>query len=613
MTRMLLLVLALVAVNDPANLSLARPLENQTAGTTSGSISGRVLSGTAPVARVLVTAELGDGSRPAQALTDDDGRYRLENVPPGRYLVTAERAGWIKTYYGSPRPGRPPGSRVAVTDGAQITLDIPIVRGGVIAGRIVDESGNPMTRVWPWLLEERVVGNRRVIARATFQAVGSFERGTDDRGEFRLFGLPPGTYYLVVTPSIASGARLTSDAEVRWAAQPAADAGAPPAQGTVAGYAPYFFPGTTDPSNAQAIVIGPGQVREGLTWRVGFVNVARVAGSVTRSDGAPLGQTRIELVPRESRALLEGSQRLGSVSREGQFAFQNVAPGSYTVRVRAASAAAAPAAAPAAGAAPSGRPVIPRPPAYDLWGQAEITVSGQDVENLAIQLLPAASIAGRLAFAPGAATPPADLTQIRLEFIPTDALAASAVAAGSINTGSRAEIDADGTYRVTGLAPDRYTVIASWPGMRNGDGLTGWWLTNVRAAGRDLGDAPIDVAANATVTDVTIAFSDRIGAIEGTLSDAADRPAPEYFVLAFPVERSSWTTTSRRVVAPVKPATDGRFRIPGVLPGEYYLAVVTAVGQEEHADPAFLEAILPAAIKISVAAGETRQQDVRIK
>ena len=129
---------------------------------------------------------------------------------------------------------------------------------------------------------------------------------------------------------------------------------------------------------------------------------------------------------------------------------------------------------------------------------------------------------------------------------------------------------------------------------------------------RDLGDAPIDVRANAEVTGISIGFRDRVGAIEGLLSDAAGRPAPEYFVVAFSADRASWTTTSRRFVAPVRPGTDGRYRVNGLLPGDYYLAVVTAVGQDESADPAFLEAILPSAIKITVTAGEVRRQDLKI-
>jgi hypothetical protein len=173
-------------------------------------------------------------------------------------------------------------------------------------------------------------------------------------------------------------------------------------------------------------------------------------------------------------------------------------------------------------------------------------------------------------------------------------------------------VAADGSFRVDGLAPDRYIAAATWPGMRTGDGTVGWWLTTILVDGRDLGDGPIEVPPNANVGDVTIAFGDRIGAIEGVLTDAAGRPAPEHFVIAFPVERASWTPASRRMVPPVRPGTDGRFHLAGLLPGEYYLAVVTAVDQDEATDPAFLEAILPGAIRIAVPEGRTVRQDLRI-
>ena len=150
MTRVVILVIAGLLEIEAGSRFFH---QNRPEKTTPGFVSGRVLDGSTPVARVLVTAEPGDGSRPVQALTDDDGRYQLANLAPGRYLLTAAKAGWVTTYYGSPRPGRPPGSRVAVADAARVNLDIPIVRGGVIAGRIVDESGRPMPRVWPWLLE----------------------------------------------------------------------------------------------------------------------------------------------------------------------------------------------------------------------------------------------------------------------------------------------------------------------------------------------------------------------------------------------------------------------------------------------------------------------------
>jgi hypothetical protein len=94
---------------------------------------------------------------------EDDGQFSFSGLPAGRYLVTATKHGWIATHYGSPRPGRPPGTRVAVNDGARVAITVPMVPGAVIAGRMVDSNGQPLPHLFPILLESRVVGERRLI------------------------------------------------------------------------------------------------------------------------------------------------------------------------------------------------------------------------------------------------------------------------------------------------------------------------------------------------------------------------------------------------------------------------------------------------------------------
>jgi hypothetical protein len=571
-------------------------------------LGGRVVRDGTPVVRALVSINAGDGRADRSTVTDEDGRFVFERVPAGRYLVTASKSGWVKTYFGSPRPGHPPGVRVAVEDGARLNIDIPIVPGSVIAGRIVDEAGRPMARQWPWLLESRMVGDRRMLARMRFPYdIGSFEQSTDDRGEFRLFGLPPGTYYLTVNPSIANGARLTTAAEVRWAMQPpAAAAGPAPDPGPIAGYAPLYFPGTPDPSEATAIVVGPGEVREGLEFRVGFVPMARVGGVVLRQDGSPPPGATIQLIPRDAKVSLEGGLGLrAGADRNGRFTLQNVPPGEYRMTAQSNAGAAGG----GAGSPPGTDNPRTTPPD---WAQADVVVNGRDVEGIGLTLAPASSITGRIVFDGTTARPPADLKTIRLQFIASDAMAMAMAGAGSAGTLQTATVDADGTFRIEGLAPNRYLATASWPGMRTGDGTAGWWLTTMHVGARELVDAPIDVPPNAEVRDVRITFRDRIGAIEGVLADAAGRPAPEYFVIAFPAERTSWTTVSRRAVPPVRPGTDGRFRLVGLLPGDYFLAVVTAVDPDDLSDAAFLDGIVPGAIRIALGAGETRRQDLRI-
>ena len=584
--------------------------QTQSAGPSSAAtaiLAGRVFragqTGNPAVPRAVVSVGLGDGSGDRQTVTDDQGRFTVEGLAAGRYLVTVSKTGWVTTFYGSPRPGRPPGVRVAVADGARVNVDVPLVPGGVIAGRIVDHDGRPMAREWPWLLEQRLVGNRRLLARTRFPyTIGAFERSTDDQGEFRLFGLEPGTYYLVVNPSITAGVRLTTQDEVRWALQPAGAATPPPAQGSVAGYASIYFPGTTDPAEAQPIVVGPGEVREGLTFRVSYVLVARIEGVLRRADGTSAAGARVSLDARVPKAALEGSSRGTTADANGRFTFASVPPGDYRITARSA---------PATAARPTeGAPAPPQAPL--LWGQTDLVVSGQDIQGLNITLAPAAEIAGQLSFTAMTLKPPSDLSVVRLQFVATEALALAQVGGGSGLTTYTANVGGDGSFRVPGLPPGRYTVNATWPGMRTGDGTTGWWLTSLAIGGKDIGDAPIDVQPNENIANVTIGFRDRIGAIEGLLTDAAGRPAPEYFVLAFPSDRASWTTTSRRVVPAVRPATDGRFRMIGLPAGEYFIAVVTAVNAEEAMDPAFLEPILPSAIKVTIREGEVLRQDLKI-
>ena len=178
-------------------------------------LEGRVMRGSSPVIRATVTLDASDGRSKRDTVTDENGRFQFDRLPGGRFLLTATKTGWVPSHYGSPRPGRPPGTPVTIAEGARVSVQMSMIPGSVIAGTIVDEKGRPLARQFPWLLERRLVGDRYVIARVRLPLdVGYFERSTDDRGEFRLFGLPPGTYYLVVSPSIASG-RVTTADEVR--------------------------------------------------------------------------------------------------------------------------------------------------------------------------------------------------------------------------------------------------------------------------------------------------------------------------------------------------------------------------------------------------------------
>jgi hypothetical protein len=99
--------------------------------------------------------------------------------------------------------------------------------------------------------------------------------------------------------------------------------------------------------------------------------------------------------------------------------------------------------------------------------------------------------------------------------------------------------------------------------------------------------------------------------LSGRLLDQADRPAPELFVMAFPVNPSLWHERSRWIREPAHPSSDGHFVFRGLPAGEYYLAVLPTL-EREWREPANLEQVIPGALRVLLAEGERHAQDIRL-
>jgi len=171
-----------------------------------------------------------------------------------------------------------------------------------------------------------------------------------------------------------------------------------------------------------------------------------------------------------------------------------------------------------------------------------------------------------------------------------------------------ATIDADGRFTFSSVMPGRYR--ASPSSIRVGEKL--WWPVSALLDGRDLLDQPLDAIGTTDVTGITITYTDRPTELSGLMLDAAGHPAPEYHIIVFSTERSNWRSLSRRIQQ-VRPGADGRFMFRNLPPGEYFLGAVTDVEDNEWFDPAFLEPLAAASIKLTLAANEQKVQDIRIR
>jgi protocatechuate 3,4-dioxygenase beta subunit len=141
-----------------------------------------------PKATVTLTQDFRQGAS-ATFVTGSDGRFVFPAIPPGQYRLTAKRNGYADTEYGR-RGANGSGSSITVAAGANLKdVNLTMIAYGAISGRISDGDGEPVVGAVVVALRYTYSNGRR-----TLTEVKAVE--TNDRGEYRLFWLPPGKYYI---------------------------------------------------------------------------------------------------------------------------------------------------------------------------------------------------------------------------------------------------------------------------------------------------------------------------------------------------------------------------------------------------------------------------------
>jgi hypothetical protein len=166
----------------------------------------------------------------------------------------------------------------------------------------------------------------------------------------------------------------------------------------------------------------------------------------------------------------------------------------------------------------------------------------------------------------------------------------------------------DGTFEIGGVLPGTYRMTATVPGAP----APGWWLRSAILNGTDLMDLPPEIGPETgNLSGVVLTLSDRHTGLEGTFSSAAGAPATEYFIVAFPAERALWHPASRRLVS-TRPATDGRFSIPDLPPGEYLVVALNDLDPDRWRTPSFLDELVPGGVRVTIREGQRTTQDLKI-
>jgi hypothetical protein len=468
----------------------------------------------APIGRARVSAAADSLPEPRVTLSGADGKYSLSDLPAGSYTVSVTRTGYAPQTYSKGRSITP--TPIVVTSTEHVAnLDFALVSGGFIAGRILDEDGSPFAGA---LVDALVT--RSDNGTDTLFSVSSSQ--TDDRGEFRLFGLAPGQYYVS-------------------AADPAFRAVSTPKG--VLRYSPTYFPGVPFADQARAIVVSGTVAPPKVEFRLQLVPPARVAGRLVASDGrqlfsaaiimSPAGGQGAPIVPPEDLQLLP----------DGRFSFGGVVPGHYQIRARGQT--------DRVGAA--------------LSGVFTIQVLGTDVESIQITLNPGGLLDGRLIVDSTRGTRPPLLPSLRVRAPFTDG-----TSFGDALTGT---IQLDGSFALRGLMKGAHQLVL--------DGLPPPWVVkSVLYHGADITDQAFDVTEREQFRDVRVTITDAGSELTGVVQNARDLPAANTGVLVFPRVALFWLRTNRRMRIAYTDR-EGKFTVAGLPAGEYLAVASLAVDESD--------------------------------
>ena len=467
-----------------------------------------------PVARARVSAAADILPEPRVTLSEADGRYSLADLPAGSYTVSVTRTGYAPQTYSKGRSITP--TRIAVTDAQRAAnIDFALVPGGFISGRILDEDGSPFAGA----LVDALVTRSDNGTDSLFSVSSS---QTDDRGEFRLFGLAPGQYYVS-------------------AADPAFRAVSTPKG--VLHYSPTYFPGVPFADQARPLVVtgtsDPGRVE----FRLKLVPPARVAGQLVASDGRQLFSAAIIMSPLEGEGAPMVPPEDPKLLPDGQFNFGQVVPGHYQIRARGQT--------DPAGAA--------------LFAIFSLTILGADIGGIQMMLHPGAVLDGRLVVDVKRGTKPPLFPSIRVR--------APFVDGNSFGDALTGTVQLDGTFALRGLMKGAHQIVL--------DGLQPpWTVKSVLFHGTDIADQQLDVMEREQFRDVRVIITDASSEVTGTVQNARNLPVANTGVLVFSRVPLFWMRTNRRMRVAFTDR-EGKFSIPGLPAGEYLAVASLAIDESD--------------------------------
>lgn len=506
-----------------------------------------------PIRRAQVRVTSPDAREGRVSTTDAQGRFEFKELPAGRYTMTASKGGFVTLQYGQRRPTES-GTPIELGDGQTLDkLAIALPRGSVLGGRVTDEFGEPVANANVTAWRYGYAGGARRMMPGGQNARDT----TDDQGHYRLFGLPPGDYF--VSATLRTGGPEVTDP-----------------MGEPSGYAATYFPGTPNVAEASRVTLAVSQENTGVNFGLVATKMVRVSGQVLTSSGSPASNGTVMLVPagsngRPGMAMQQGGSG-NRIDPTGTFRISNVAPGRYQVQARS-----------------GGRE-------FEL-ARMDLSVGGDNVEGLTLVTAPGGAVTGTVLSDTG------EPFDFRAQQLQLSARPGSPESGGIRPAMAGARVGDDWSFSLRNLTE---------PVLLRATGPEGWTLKSVSVSGQEITDTPLELPPGQAISGVQIVLTKKISALSGLVTDAKGNPVLDATVIVFPGNEKLWTYQSRFIKA-ARPDQDGRYRVTA-LPGPESYLVLALQGLEDGqaGDPEFLATVKDLATKLELGDGETKAVDVKL-
>jgi protocatechuate 3,4-dioxygenase beta subunit len=575
-------------------------------------------SGAAVPGAVVTATQRSAAASRWRSLTIDGGRFLIQGLPAGQYMLTAAAPGYFEGAYGRQRPD---------DTGRSLTFDGVAGRGRVtivvwqhasVSGTVTDDAGSPLPDVAVTALRHDPTWRSLPrTARTVF---------TDDRGRYRIDGLQPAEYIIyagnrsdsqpaafaatvqamerdrpadlrqleLAIRRTGGGAGIASGVAVgEWVLATGASqspiAGITPA-GRFLVYAPASFGVGTPPGPPLAVAVNVGETRLGIDFALRRVTAVSIRGTIEFA-GTPAGHFRLELRAPFS-GMDAGGLEFGQVvastmsDGEGRFAFLGVPPGVYVIGARES---------PAPSERSRGSSDLHR--ANRVRWAAVSTDATVDVMGVVVPLQSGLTVSGRVRRQNELPGREGSLGSVSLQAVDF----ARTVVVPRVET----EVGRDGTFAVGSLLPGLYRL--SWTGPAD------WTVASITQAGRVV-DRDVIPVGGAGVTAVTIDLTDAAGSITGTIRRRTGGPDLSVRVVLFPADRALWATVDPRRTRDVAVDDYGTFRFRSVPPGHYYVVAVDDRSLDRGWQrPETLDQLAVSAVRTSLRNRENVSLDVLVR